>query len=51
MFRYVNEQALRFNNRTWNDAERFSAVVSSVAGRRVTYEQLIGGSKRRFPQA
>jgi transposase-like protein len=42
LFRYLDEQAFRFNNRSWNDAERFDAVVKSVVGRRLTYEQLIG---------
>lgn len=42
LFRYLDEQAFRFNNRSWNDAERFSAVVSAVVGRRLTYDELIG---------
>ncbi len=42
LFRYLDEQAFRFNNRESNDSERFSLVVSAVVGRRVTYAQLIG---------
>jgi transposase-like protein len=44
LFRYLDEQAFRFNNRAWNDADRFDAVVSSVTGRRLTYEQLIAAA-------
>lgn len=42
LFRYLDEQAFRFNNRAWNDSERFDVVVKSVIGRRLTYEELIG---------
>ena len=42
LFRYLDEQTFRFNNRSWNDAERFSEVVSAVVGRRLTYDELIG---------
>jgi transposase-like protein len=40
LFRYLDEQAFRFNNRKWNDAERFSAVITAIVGRRLTYAQL-----------
>lgn len=42
LFRYLDEQAYRFNTRKANDQERFIAALSTVAGRRVTYQQLIG---------
>jgi len=42
LFRYLDEQAFRFNERTDDDATRFSKTLSHVVGRRVTYEQLIG---------
>lgn len=42
LFRYLDEQAFRFNQRTLTDAERFTLVASSVAGRRLTYAGLIG---------
>lgn len=42
LFRYLDEQAYRFNNRKLTDAERFSIAVSGVVGKRVTYEQLTG---------
>lgn len=48
LFRYVDEQAFRFNNRLdengekITDGQRFSAAVSKVTGRRLTYKKLIG---------
>ncbi|MDZ4859297.1 MAG: IS1595 family transposase [Candidatus Hydrogenedentes bacterium] len=42
LFRYLDEQAHRFNNRKLNDAERFQSVVSTVAGKRLTYAKLTG---------
>src|ERR1700730_4555920 len=43
--RYLDEQAFRFNERDDNDAGRFKSVLSSVCGRRLTYEELIGNGK------
>src|SRR3954470_10818363 len=43
LFRYLDEQVFRFNNRTDTDAGRFAGVLASVTGRRVTYKMLIGG--------
>jgi hypothetical protein len=42
LFRYVDEQAFRFNTRKMSDAERFSIVMKQIVGRRVTYKQLTG---------
>jgi transposase-like protein len=42
LFRYVDEQAFRFNTREMTDAERFTAVMKQIVGRRVTYKQLTG---------
>jgi hypothetical protein len=42
LFRYLDEQAYRFNNRKDNDAGRFAGVLASVTGRRLTYKALIG---------
>lgn len=42
LFRYLDEQTFRFNNRKGNDADRFSRTLGSVAGRRLTYKRLIG---------
>jgi transposase-like protein len=43
LFRYLDEQAFRFNNREDHDGERFLKAVGGIAGRRLTYQQLIGG--------
>ncbi len=43
LFRYLDEQAFRFNNREDNDGERFQKAVSGIVGRRLTYQQLMGG--------
>jgi transposase-like protein len=41
--RYLDEQMFRFNNRqNKNDAQRFTKVLSQVAGRRLTYAELTG---------
>jgi len=42
LFRYIDEQAYRFNNRKMTDAERFASVLKNIVGRRLTYEQLTG---------
>ena len=42
LFRYLDEQAYRFNNRKLTDGERFSAAVSGIVGKRVTFDQLTG---------
>jgi transposase-like protein len=42
LFRYLDEQAFRFNNRKATDFQRFVEVVSMVAGKRLEYRQLIG---------
>jgi len=42
LFRYLDEQVYRFNNRHDNDAGRFAGVLASVTGRRLTYKDLIG---------
>jgi transposase-like protein len=43
LFRYLDEQAFRFNTRKdLNDGDRFSMVASRVAGKRLTYKELTG---------
>lgn len=42
LFRYVDEQAFRFNTRRGNDAFRFLAVVKAVTGRRLTHAEFTG---------
>jgi len=41
-FRYLDEQAWRFNQRKLNDSERFQQVCGNLFGRRLTYKELIG---------
>lgn len=40
LFRYLDEQAFRFNARKGNDLQRFISAVSTVGGRRLTYQTL-----------
>ena len=41
LFRYIDEQAFRFNHRKdWNDEERAAQVLSQVHGKRLTYKEL-----------
>ncbi|PYV68884.1 MAG: IS1595 family transposase [Acidobacteria bacterium] len=42
LFRYLDEQAFRFNERKLTDSERFLAAVPSIVGRRLTYRGLTG---------
>ena len=50
LFRYVDEQAFRFNNRKeMNDGDRFSLAVSQIIGKRLTYDQLIGKNDEGRP--
>jgi transposase-like protein len=43
LFRYLDEQVFRYNNRKLlNDGERFALAMSHIAGRRLTYDQLTG---------
>ncbi len=42
LFRYLDEEAFRFNARKGSDAERFVQVASSVVGHRLTYAELTG---------
>lgn len=42
LFRYLDEQAYRFNTRRSEDLRRFQDVLASVVGRRVTYRELTG---------
>ena len=47
LFRYVDEQAFRFNTREdLDDSGRFTAVMKQIVGRRLTYKQLIGKTEQ-----
>jgi transposase-like protein len=42
LFRYLDEQAFRFNNRKLTDAQRFVLAAASIFGRRLTYAGVTG---------
>jgi transposase-like protein len=47
LFRYLDEQTFRFNNRVTkdnplNDADRFALTVNQILGKRLTYKELTG---------
>jgi transposase-like protein len=42
LFRYLDEQAFRFNERKQNDCGRFISAMQGITGKRVTYEKLTG---------
>jgi transposase-like protein len=47
LFRYLDEQVYRFNNRgskenPLHDGDRFRMALSQIAGKRLTYEQVTG---------
>jgi len=43
LFRYVDEQAFRFNNRhPMNDSQRFTYAMRKIVGKRLTYAELTG---------
>jgi hypothetical protein len=52
--RYVDEQVFRYNHREATDAERFVGALSQIAGRRLTWEQLMAvfpGGHQQCPSA
>jgi len=42
LFRYLDEQSFRYNERHATDAERFHKVLGCVGGKRLTYAQVKG---------
>ena len=42
LFRYIDEQAFRFNYRKMTDGERFDIGVREIVGKRLTYAELTG---------
>jgi transposase-like protein len=42
LFRYLDEQAFRFNNRKVDDGDRFVTVLRDILGKRLTYRVLTG---------
>ncbi len=49
LFRYLDEQAFRFNERQGNDGDRFVSAMQGVTGKRVTYEKLTGKRENASP--
>ena len=51
LFRYVDEQAFRYNNRQeMNDSQRFDLVVSQIFGKRLTFKELTGKTGEAAPE-
>ena len=44
LFRYLDSECFRFNNRTVEDGDRFLTALGGVEGKRLTYRTLIGES-------
>ncbi len=42
LFRYLDEQAFRFNERRLSDAQRFALALTGILGTRLTYSALTG---------
>lgn len=42
LFRYLDEQSFRYDERKLTDLERFRKVLGSIAGKRLTYARLKG---------
>lgn len=49
LFRYLDEQAYRFNNRDLNDSQRFANAAKAIIGRRLTYKALTGHDLSQSP--
>jgi hypothetical protein len=47
LFRYLDEQAFRFNNRKGSDAMRFALALKGILNKRLTYTALTG---KEMPQ-
>lgn len=50
LFRYLDEQAFRFNAREGSDGDRFQEVLSRAAGRRVTWAELTDKTEKPKPR-
>ena len=48
LFRYIDEQACRYNNRKMDDAARFDLAVRQIMGKRLTYAELTGRTAEIF---
>ena len=48
LFRYLDEQSFRYNNRKLTDGERFEMAVKRREGKRLTYAELTGQPSQSF---
>jgi len=53
LFRYLDEQSFRFNERKDNDAGRFTTALAGVVGKGIRYAKLIAaeGGDGPYPEA
>jgi transposase-like protein len=51
LFRYLDEQAFRFNERFTNDEGRFDLAIRGIVGKRLTYDALTGKDEKPPSQA
>ena len=52
LFRYVDEQAFRFNNRgPMDDGDRFTYLMRKIVGKRLTYKELTGKTEGACTEA
>jgi hypothetical protein len=51
LFRYVDAEAFRFNNRDVKDVDRFLLALQRMENKRLTYKALTGEAARGLPPA
>ncbi len=49
LFRYLDEQSFRYNNRTLTDGQRFDIASRAIIGKRLTFAQVTGKDNSRQP--
>lgn len=49
LFRYLDEQAYRYNKREWDTLGRVTGALGKAEGRRVTWKQLTGKEPKQEP--
>jgi hypothetical protein len=49
LFRYLDEQCFRFNNRTVTDGMRFDIAARQILGKRLTFAEVTGKTESRQP--
>ncbi|MGH9426873.1 MAG: hypothetical protein ACRD2L_11305, partial [Terriglobia bacterium] len=42
LFRYLDEESFRYNERKMTDSERFGKVLGCISGKRLTYSRVRG---------